>query len=218
MTHDEKKASEAAFRGLPFNPTWSQAAKGVYEGILKALDEHGLSPIEADEAAVEFPRTDHQKIISESVQEVSTISHSSDESSESQEMTLSTHIRSRREAIDAGFLLDVTDAAQSLGLDFSVGMTKPLWEYGIALSDDLADEELNSRLRDMLMAVRLRLASLKTPLPFVEVPVLLAFPSEPTPQIFPIYALFHKDPIDADCLLLMHPGEVKFANQSYQQN
>ena len=70
----------------------------------------------------------------------------------------------------------------------------------------------------VLLAVRLRLASMKSQTPIIEVPVLLSFPPDPTPQVFSIYALFHKDPVDADCLLLIHPGEVAFANRSNLQN
>jgi hypothetical protein len=33
LSADERKAAEAAFRGLPFNPTWSEAARIVYDGI-----------------------------------------------------------------------------------------------------------------------------------------------------------------------------------------
>ena len=36
LTHDELKASEAAFQERPFNEAWSQAARTVYEGILAA--------------------------------------------------------------------------------------------------------------------------------------------------------------------------------------
>ena len=36
LTHDEKKAAEAAFRGEPFNPSWSEAAARVYAGIVDA--------------------------------------------------------------------------------------------------------------------------------------------------------------------------------------
>jgi len=34
LTHDQLKAAEAAFQGLPFHPSWSQAARTVYDGIL----------------------------------------------------------------------------------------------------------------------------------------------------------------------------------------
>ena len=64
------------------------------------------------------------------------------------------------------------------------------------------------RIRDMLLAVRLRLASLESPTPWVEVPVLYPSDGEVGPQMFPIYALFHKDPIAADCLTLIHPKEL----------
>ncbi|GJL54663.1 MAG: hypothetical protein NPIRA02_17950 [Nitrospirales bacterium] len=37
LTHDEKKAAEAAFRGAPFNPKWSEAARKVYQGISGAI-------------------------------------------------------------------------------------------------------------------------------------------------------------------------------------
>ena len=34
LTFDEQKAAEAAFRGLPANPTWSSSAHAIYDGIL----------------------------------------------------------------------------------------------------------------------------------------------------------------------------------------
>ena len=34
LTFDEKKAAEAAFRGLPVDPTWSSSAHAIYHGIL----------------------------------------------------------------------------------------------------------------------------------------------------------------------------------------
>lgn len=34
LTHDEQKAAEAAFRGLPINPRWSQSARQIYLRIL----------------------------------------------------------------------------------------------------------------------------------------------------------------------------------------
>ena len=37
ITHDEKKAAEAAFTGRPFNPKWSDAARIVYDGITTAI-------------------------------------------------------------------------------------------------------------------------------------------------------------------------------------
>lgn len=34
LTHDEQKAAEAAFRGLPINPSWSRSAQQIYLRIL----------------------------------------------------------------------------------------------------------------------------------------------------------------------------------------
>jgi hypothetical protein len=36
LTYDEHKAAEAAFRGLPLNPGWSQKARQIYLGIVAA--------------------------------------------------------------------------------------------------------------------------------------------------------------------------------------
>ena len=37
ITHDEKKAAEAAFAGRPFNPKWSDADRIVYDGLVAAM-------------------------------------------------------------------------------------------------------------------------------------------------------------------------------------
>lgn len=41
LTSDEKKAAEAAFQGIPFDPAWSNAARVVYDGITEALATRG---------------------------------------------------------------------------------------------------------------------------------------------------------------------------------
>lgn len=38
LTHDEHKASEAAFHGLPLNPKWSKHAQDIYFGILEVTN------------------------------------------------------------------------------------------------------------------------------------------------------------------------------------
>ena len=50
ITHDEKKAAEAAFTGRPFNPKWSDAARIVYDGILTAMGKE----VQAAEMSDEF--------------------------------------------------------------------------------------------------------------------------------------------------------------------
>lgn len=37
LTYDEKKAAEAAFRGAQFDPSWSEGALKVYEGLRLAM-------------------------------------------------------------------------------------------------------------------------------------------------------------------------------------
>ena len=37
LTHDERKAAEAAFKGAPFDPKWSDAARKVYLGLSTAI-------------------------------------------------------------------------------------------------------------------------------------------------------------------------------------
>ena len=205
LTHDEKKASEAAFRGLPFNPDWSQSAKSVYEGISQAMKNSYVSPL----------------VFDEQLSNVSALSPDSDADSDQGDRegdSTSVPLRSRREAIESGLLMDITSTAQSLGIDLAVGVTRPLWEHGIMASADLSESEVQARVRDLLLAVRLRLARLKTPTPIVEVPVVLSISPDPTPQVFSIYALFHKDPIESECLLLIHPGEVAFADRPFLQN
>lgn len=222
LTHDEKKASEAAFRGLPLDDNWTEAAKAVYEGIVLAI---GKSPTdleisgevslptqieevkEASNEPLELELPNTESLNSESP-------NSQDIPSELKQFT----IRLRREAVESGILKDVTPLAQSIGLDFSVAITNPLWEQYITSSPDFTEERIQSRLRDTLVAVRLRLASLKESLPLVDVPVLLEFDPEPTPQLCLTFALFHKDPADGNCLLLIHPGEVFATRQAFENN
>jgi len=216
LTHDEKKASEAAFRGLPMENSWTDSAKAVYEGLIQALSQKPLSqPI-----APEIEGSESQEVSELVPSEISVPSQSSlslnsgDLPAEFESLP----IRSRREAIESGILKDVTPVAQSVGLEFCVGMTNPLWDQYITSSPDFTEERIQNRLRDTLVAVRLRLASLKAPTPLVDVPVLLQFPPEPTPQLCLTFALFHKDPVDGDCLLLIHPGEVLATRQAFENN
>ncbi len=217
LTHDEKKASEAAFRGLPFNPKWSQSAKTVYDGILASLNKSTISPEMTDSNPEEIEQS--RDLVPVETAKVNLLPDASADSNIELTDELSIQqVRSRREAIEAGYLMDVSGEAKRIGLDLAVGMTKPLWNQGICPSEELSEEDLHSRIRDVLIAVRLRLAGLESPTAFVEVPVLLTFPPEPIPQLFLVYALFHKDPLEADSLLLLHPGEVSLAKQSFSEN
>lgn len=48
LTHDEHKASEAAFHGLPLDPKWSKHAQEIYLGILDVTN--GKDIVNKDEA------------------------------------------------------------------------------------------------------------------------------------------------------------------------
>ena len=216
LTHDEKKASEAAFRGLPQDDNWTESAKSVYHGIIQALGKDSselLATVETPQPALlEGPDSSS----SESGEDV--VTPDSVTSQEVPEELESLTLRSRKEAVESGIVKDVTPLAQSIGLDFCVGMTSPLWDQYITSSPEFTEEHIHSRLRDTLVAVRLRLANLKEATPLVDVPVLLEFSPEPTPQLCLTFALFHKDPADGDCLLLIHPGEVFATRHSIENN
>ena len=216
LTHDEKKASEAAFCGLPQDDKWTDSAKSVYEGIIQALGKNPSELEIAEEASLPALIDGVDGSSSNKPLELSTSDSASSQEIPPELKQLT--IRSRREAVESGILKDVTPLAQNIGLEFCVGMTNPLWEQYITSSPDFTEERIHSRLRDTLVAVRLRLASLKEATPLVDVPVLLEFDPEPTPQLCLTFALFHKDPIDGDCLLLIHPGEVFATRQAFENN
>jgi len=205
LTHDEKKAAEAAFNGRPFHDSWSKSARIVYDGILSARGEGqeaggpvGEHPVAAEPAV-------HP--VMEKLEETSTWYHGPQQVLPPS-LGPAQQIALRGEAIEAGLLIDVTKMAKGVGLNMAVGITKSLWDRNIHESEDASKNEHPNRVRDMLLAVRLRLASLESPTPWVEVPVLYPSESEDGPQFFPIYALFHKDPVDAECLTLLHPKEL----------
>jgi hypothetical protein len=113
-----------------------------------------------------------------------------------------------QQALDAGALIDVTPTARQLGLSFSVTVTKPLWEMGIASADTLTTEEQSSRLRDVLMAFRLRLAAQPTTAPLIDFPALLSFPHGGVPQPIPLFALVQSGEENKARVTLLLPTEV----------
>ena len=53
LTHDEKKAAEAAFQSLPFHPTWSEAARKVYDGIACAIARSNRNGLHQPQAEID---------------------------------------------------------------------------------------------------------------------------------------------------------------------
>jgi hypothetical protein len=202
LTYDEKKAADAAFEGRPFNKTWSASARAIYDGIMKALPPDALIPnVEISEDASSAQNEPLQP------QEPLAQAHTSEQDLMERTVMPST-IRDREAAIQAGTLIDVTPAALQLGISFPVTITRPLWELGIVTSESLSEEAQTSRLRDVLMAFRLRLASLTTVSPLLDFPVLLVLPPSQVPQPVPLFALIQPDPTHQANVTILLPNEV----------
>ncbi len=205
LTHDERKAAEAAYRGRAFDASWSQAARAVYDGILMA---RGYAADAYDSGDVNREAVKESQSPETMFLETMGSALRSGEKGEG-ELATARQIPSRQEAVEAGLLVDVTKKAKRIGFNVAVGITKSLWDRNITKSLDLDPHEWDLRVRDLLLAVRLRMTGQGTSGPWVDVPVV--FPStqgEEPPQVFSIYALFHKDPVAEDCLTLIHPNEL----------
>jgi hypothetical protein len=211
LTHDERKAAEAAFAGRPFNPAWSESAKKVYSGLLHALPtlpdepistpgqkvEHGDQMVEA---AASSPATEGVRI--------NLIGKSEETQDVGADTPIDQLITHRQQAIQAGILIDVTADAQKLGLTFPVTITKPLWEIGIAPIAAMTEEDKSVRLRDVLMAFRLRLAGQTTLSPLIDFPAMLALPPGGVPQPVPLFALIQPDDQNRAMATLLLPNEA----------
>lgn len=56
LTHDEHKAAEAAFQGLPLDPAWTNKAQAIYHGIREAMvarDAQQATTVAADQQALQ---------------------------------------------------------------------------------------------------------------------------------------------------------------------
>ena len=200
LTNDEKNAAEAAFSHRPFNPKWSAKARLVYDGIVKALPPQE----EMDESATMTPTRETGSV---------SVAHAQTDSSpsEAQEPTDSMVTRiPLQKALDTGALIDVTPAARQLGFSFPVTVTKPLWDISIAPAG-VSEDERTHRMRDVLMAFRLRLATQPTISPLMDFPALLTFPPGTVPQPVPLFALIQPDEQNRTMVTLLLPNEVSAA-------
>jgi len=209
LSHDERKAADAAFTGRPFNEAWSASARAVYDGIVKALPHTDVAdPTPSTAGELEMAPSAQ----SEPLQPQEPLPQEQMDRQELMERTvLPPTIRDREAAIQAGTLIDVTSTALELGITFPVTITRPLWEVGIVTNQSLSEEDQTSRLRDVLMAFRLRLASLTTVSPLLDFPVLLALPPSKVPQPVPLFALIQPDPTHQANVTLLLPNEVSLS-------
>jgi len=213
LTHDEKKAADAAFAGRPFNEAWSASARTVYDGIVKALPQTTI--------AIPFPSTIEEPAETPSAQseplqpqEPLAQEHVAGQELAVEGTVMPSIIHDRETAIQAGVLIDVTPTALQLGITFPVTITRPLWEMGIVTTQPLPEVDQTGRLRDILMAFRLRLASLTTVSPLLDFPVLLALPPNRIPQPVPLFALIQPDPTHQANVTLLLPSEVSLSISS----
>jgi hypothetical protein len=211
LTHDEKKAADAAFAGRPFNETWSASARTIYDGIVKALPQGDIVISSPSDAEIPTEASSAQgEPLQAQAQGPLTLEHAG-----GQELVEQTAqppaIRDREAAIQAGILIDVTPTALKLGITFPVTITRPLWEVGIVTNQALSEEDQTSRLRDILLAFRLRLAGLTTVSPLIDFPVLLALPPSQVPQPVPLFALIQADPTHQANVTLLLPNEVSLS-------
>ena len=209
LSHDEKKAADAAFTGRPFNTEWSGSARAIYDGIVKALPH-------TDVTSSAPSGMEHSQEASSALGESLSLEEPlALEQSTGQDLVegtaVSTVTRDREAAIQAGTLIDVTPTALQLGITFPVTITRPLWEAGIVTNPPLPEADQIGRLRDVLMAFRLRLASLTTVSPLLDFPVLLALPPSKVPQPVPLFALIQPDPTYQANVTLLLPQEVSLS-------
>jgi hypothetical protein len=95
-----------------------------------------------------------------------------------------------------------------MGLRLPVSFSRPLWEIGITATRNVPEEQFEGRVRDVLMAFRLKLAHSRVASPLVEFPALLAFPPDPVPQACVLFAVAHQEADAQTALTFLLPGEV----------
>jgi len=211
LSHDERKAAEAAFAGRPFNPAWSESARKVYDGLIQALPTLPDETIPASDQVVEHGNTTSEPATPIPVTEGIhlELAGKSEETPEVKSQVSAGQVsENRQQAIEAGILIDVTADAKKLGLTFPVTITKPLWEVGIAPLATMSDEDKSARVRDVLMAFRLRLAGQTTLSPLIDFPAMLAMPPGAVPQPVPLFALIQPDEENRAMATLLLPNEV----------
>lgn len=211
LSHDERKAAEAAFAGRAFNPAWSESARKVYDGLMHALPTLPDETIPSSDQVVEHGNTTSETAppipVTEGIH-LELAGKPEENPQVKSQVSAGQVSENRQQAIQAGILIDVTADAQKLGLTFPVTITKPLWEVGIAPLATMSEEDKSARVRDVLMAFRLRLAGQTTLSPLIDFPAMLAMPPGAVPQPVPLFALIQPDEENRAMATLLLPNEV----------
>lgn len=210
LTHDEQKAAEAAFRGLPPDPRWSAAAQAVYDSISKALPSVDAPLVrqlaEADDPGPEVSPSVHAE---EGGEAFASAEGAGARRGRSEREMHAVQSGSRDQAIESGVLIDITPQAQEMGLPLPVGISRSLWDFGIMASDDVTAREQDQRVRDLLMALRLHLCRSPLVSPVTQFPALFSFPPDQSPQVCGVCAVVQAESADHPFLTLILPTELQ---------
>jgi hypothetical protein len=173
LTFQEMKAAEAAFRGLPLEPQWSEKAKAIYEGLAKA---RGMSlPPEAP-----APIVDGAPPASSVPQP--------DEPSPASQSTPGT-----------GYFVDLTPLARQVGLAWPGIMSKPLWDL---VMTGLPGGSPGDRLRALLGAVGQSVIGTPGVVTAIKLQMAFAVSDEVAPQPFELLVVVHHHPYGQTVTLL----------------
>lgn len=215
LSFDERLAAEAAFAGRPFNPKWSAAAYTVYEGIRRALSADVatcdttfvLGPGRAADTSNEAPAigADSSLLMGEQddrhpFDPLPAESHSAPH----EPLAALPH----EQVLHVGKWIEITTMARSLGVPFTVGMTQPAWDTMVTASASVPESEHATRVRDILLALRLRLMSAPEHKSVIDVPALLTFPPDTVPHPRLLLAAFHQIPHTTTFITLLLPREL----------
>jgi hypothetical protein len=216
LSFDEKLAAEAAFAGRPFNPKWSAAAHAVYQGIRQVLSVEAEGFGSASISDLEqVARTANGALDSEA--DSSLLEIRDEEShlfvgsapSESPTETDEPHVALPHEQVlHVGEWIEITPMARSLGVPFTVGMTQTAWDAIVTASAGVPEAEHAGRVRDILLALRLRLMSAPANKSVIDVPALLTFPPDTVPRPRLLLAAFHQSANATTFITLLLPREL----------
>lgn len=210
LTHDEKKAAEAAFRGLAPDAQWSTAARSVYDRLMEVIPQSTAPLVQSLSGKAE-----DEMIPTDSLSGEDQVQAGANQSAlVSATKTYRVHddqtakYATREEAVEAGVLIDISAQAEDMGLPLPVGMSKSLWDVCVTASDTISEDLYEDRVRDLLMALRIHLSHYPSLVPVSQFPALLSFPPNSVPQICAVCAMVHSERPDQHFLTLLLPSEL----------
>jgi hypothetical protein len=112
------------------------------------------------------------------------------------------------QVLHVGEWIEITSMARNLGVPFTVGMTQPAWDTMVTASASVPASEHAARVRDILLALRLRMMSAPANKSVIDVPALLTFPPDTVPRPRLLLAAFHQSHSAATFITLLLPREL----------